>query len=145
MIIYLCIKYESNRPMHSKDMARKPYVRTDRGDAICPPTPIKNGGGIKTATYCFSVPYICSFFFLLNENFCRRFPSSSFVYTFRLAKCIVYMKIKMLKLILPSFSNVQVFPLSHMGIFCQFSQQLLDLGVWNFVYTFRKAKCIVYM
>ena len=47
MIIYLCIKYESYTPMHSKDIARKPffvrtgrdvrtYVRTDKSDAICP-------------------------------------------------------------------------------------------------------------
>ena len=48
------MKYESNTPMFSKDIARKPffvctgrmYVRTDKGDTICPP-PIKNGGGIK--------------------------------------------------------------------------------------------------
>ena len=64
MIMYLCMKYESNTPMFSKDIARKPffvrtgqdvrdvrmyvrtYVRTDKGDAICPP-PIINGGGIK--------------------------------------------------------------------------------------------------
>ena len=57
MIIYLCMKYESNTPMFSKDIAQKPffvhtgrtyartYVRTDKGDAICPP--IINGGGIK--------------------------------------------------------------------------------------------------
>ena len=48
MIIYLCMKYKSNIPMLSKDIARKPfsyvrdrtygtYVRTDKGDAICPP------------------------------------------------------------------------------------------------------------
>ena len=49
MIIYLCIQYESNTPMDSKDIARKTflyvqdgtYVRTyrcmDKGDAICPP------------------------------------------------------------------------------------------------------------
>ena len=53
------MKYESNTPMYSKDIARKPffvltgrtdvrkYGRTDKGDAICPP--IINGGGIKTA------------------------------------------------------------------------------------------------
>ena len=60
MIIYLCMKYESNTPMFSKDIARKPfflrkgqdvrdvrmYLRTDKGDAICP-LPIINGGGIK--------------------------------------------------------------------------------------------------
>ena len=59
MIIYLCMKYESNTPMYLKDIARKPffvrtgqdvrdvrmnvrtyvrtYGRTDKGDAICPP------------------------------------------------------------------------------------------------------------
>ena len=59
IIIYLCMKYESNTPMYSKDIARKPffvrtgqdvwdvrtyvrtyectYGRTDKGDAICPP------------------------------------------------------------------------------------------------------------
>ena len=31
MIIYLCMKYESNTPMYSKDIARKPFfVRTGR-------------------------------------------------------------------------------------------------------------------
>ena len=51
------MKYESNTPMFSKDIARKPffvrtgrtyvrtYGRTDKGDTICPP--IINGGGIK--------------------------------------------------------------------------------------------------
>ena len=54
------MKYESNTPMYSKDIAPKPffvctgctYVRTygctEKGDAICPPPPIINGGGIKT-------------------------------------------------------------------------------------------------
>ena len=54
MIIYLCMKYESNASMYTKDIARKPffvctgrtYLRTYKGDAICPP--ITNGGGIKT-------------------------------------------------------------------------------------------------
>ena len=44
------MKYESNTPMFSKDIVRKPFfVRTgctDKGDAICPPPPIINGGGI---------------------------------------------------------------------------------------------------
>ena len=56
MITYLCMKYEFNTPMFSKDIARKPfsyvrdvctYGRTDKGDAICPP-PIINGGGIMS-------------------------------------------------------------------------------------------------
>ena len=38
MIIYLCMKYESNTPMISKDIARKPFFvrtgRTDKGDTI---------------------------------------------------------------------------------------------------------------
>ena len=60
MLIYLCMKYESNTPMYSTDIAWKSffvrtgldlrdvrtYVCTDKGDAICPP-PIINGGGIK--------------------------------------------------------------------------------------------------
>ena len=71
MIIYLCMKYDSNTPMFSKDIARKPfsyvrdvrtyvsmyvcmfvrtYGRLDKGDAICPP-PIINGGGIKNMSY----------------------------------------------------------------------------------------------
>ena len=62
MIIYLCIKFQSNTPILSKDIARKPKVlrtgrtgrdgrdgqdgtdgmdrtdvRTDSGDTICPP------------------------------------------------------------------------------------------------------------
>ena len=56
MIIYLCIKFQSNTPILSKDIAWKPKVlrtgrtdgtdiRTDSGDTIC--TPIENGGGIK--------------------------------------------------------------------------------------------------
>ena len=54
------MKYESNTPMFSKDITRKPffvhtgqdvcmYVHTDKGDAICP-LPIINGGGIKTSS-----------------------------------------------------------------------------------------------
>ena len=54
------MKYESNTPMFSKDIARKPFFvrmgrmyirtdgRTDKGDTICPPPPIINGGGIVT-------------------------------------------------------------------------------------------------
>ena len=65
MIIYLCMKYESNTPMFSKDIARKPFfVRTGRTGRTevrtygstdvrtrvmlyAPPPPIINGGGIK--------------------------------------------------------------------------------------------------
>ena len=57
MIIYLCMKYESNTPMSAKDIARKAFfVRTGR-TYVCtyvgtrvmlyPPPPIINGGGIK--------------------------------------------------------------------------------------------------
>ena len=58
MIIYLCIKFQSNAPIFSKDIARKPFVlhtgqtdgtdgHTDCGDTIYPPppTPTENGGG----------------------------------------------------------------------------------------------------
>ena len=31
IIIYLCMKYESNIPMSSKDMARKPFFIQDQG------------------------------------------------------------------------------------------------------------------
>ena len=59
MIIYLCMKYESNLPMYSKDIARKPffvrmgrdvrtYVRMNEGDAICPP-PLRMAGHKKSA------------------------------------------------------------------------------------------------
>ena len=68
MIIYLCIKFQSNTPILSKDIARKPTygtdgtgrtdgtdVRTDSGDTICapppPPSPTENGGGIKTCKF----------------------------------------------------------------------------------------------
>ena len=63
MIIYQCIKFQSNTPIFSKDIARKSKVlrtgldgtdeRTDSGDTICsppnppPPPPIENGGDIK--------------------------------------------------------------------------------------------------
>ena len=50
MIIYLCMKYESNTPMFSKDIARKPFfVRTDVRTRVMlyAPPPIINGGGIK--------------------------------------------------------------------------------------------------
>ena len=62
MIIYLCIKFQSNTPILSKDIARKPKVfrtgRTDRtdvhtdsSDTIRPPPPphppTENGGGIQ--------------------------------------------------------------------------------------------------
>ena len=64
MIIYLCMKYESNTLMYSKDIARKPffvrkgqdvrdvrmYVRTDVRTRVMlyAPPPITNGGGIIT-------------------------------------------------------------------------------------------------
>ena len=63
MIIYLCMKYESNTPMFLKDITRKPffvrtgqnvrdvriYVRTDVRTRVMlyAPPPIINGGGIK--------------------------------------------------------------------------------------------------
>ena len=60
MIIYLCMKYESNTPLFSKDIARKPffvhtgrdvrtYVCTDVRTRVMlyAPPPIINGGGIK--------------------------------------------------------------------------------------------------
>ena len=77
MIIYLCMNYQSNTPMFSKDIAWKPffvctgqdvrdvrmYVRTDKGDAICPPPPpIINGGGIKKDKNVFiflSISFVC--------------------------------------------------------------------------------------
>ena len=31
MIIYLCMKYESNSPMYSKDIAPKPFLYRDQG------------------------------------------------------------------------------------------------------------------
>ena len=64
MIIYLCIKFQFNTPIFTKDIARKPFVlrtgptdgmdvRTDSGDTICPPPPtppprphIEKGGDI---------------------------------------------------------------------------------------------------
>ena len=71
MIIYLCMKYESNTPMFSKDIARKPffvrtgqdvpdirmYVRTDVRTRVMlyAPPPSINGGGIKTRII-FSLP-----------------------------------------------------------------------------------------
>ena len=56
MIIYLCIKFQSNTPILSKDIAWKPFVlRTDGRTYVrtaeilyAPPTPNENGGGIKT-------------------------------------------------------------------------------------------------
>ena len=65
MIIYLCMKYESNTPMSSKDIVRKPffvrtgrtyvrtYVRTDVRTRVMlyAPPPIINGGGIKNIVY----------------------------------------------------------------------------------------------
>ena len=34
MIIYLCMKYESNTPMHSKDIALKPFTYRDQGSLL---------------------------------------------------------------------------------------------------------------
>ena len=84
MIIYLCIKYQSNTPIFSKDIARKPKVyvrdgrtgrtdgRTDSGDTICPP-PIDYGGGIINTpqetylTGTLRVVYSC-IFVCMEEN-----------------------------------------------------------------------------
>ena len=42
MIIYLCMKYESNRPIHSKDMPRNHiFVRTGVMLYAPPPPPLK--------------------------------------------------------------------------------------------------------
>ena len=60
MIIYLYVKFQSNTPILSKDIKRKPKVlrtgRTERDGRTygqrwyyMPPT-IENGGGIKTTT-----------------------------------------------------------------------------------------------
>ena len=68
MIIYLCIKFQSNTPIFSKDIARKPFVLctgrtewtdvyTDSGDTICIPN--ENGGGITTNTFKFFMFYAC--------------------------------------------------------------------------------------
>ena len=67
MIVYLCMKYESNTPMYSKDIAKKPFfLRTGRtyvrryGQGWCyMPPPIINGGGIKT--YMLSYHCIISY------------------------------------------------------------------------------------
>ena len=58
MIIYLCVKFQSNTPILSKDITRKPFVlrtrRTDGADETdetdvrtdtCTPPPPENGGG----------------------------------------------------------------------------------------------------
>ena len=78
------MKYESNTPMYSKDIVRKPffvrtgqdvrdvrmYVRTDKGDAICPPPPIINGGGIKNhENFKDSNELLCIVFFK-NSQYC---------------------------------------------------------------------------
>ena len=65
MIIYLCMKYESNTPMYSKDIAQKPFFvrtgrtngRTDKGDALCPPPHYKRRGHKETTKY----ETICNF------------------------------------------------------------------------------------
>ena len=62
MIIYLCIKFQSNTQILSKDIARKPKVlrtgrtgwdgRDDERDGqrwYYMPTPTENGGGIKNS------------------------------------------------------------------------------------------------
>ena len=70
-------------------------------------------------SFCIFCNLIVCLFGVLEPVF------SNFVYAFRLAKCIVEMKIKMLKLILPSFSNFHFFLLSLLlntyGLFCQSS------------------------
>ena len=54
MIIYLCVKFDSNTLIFSKDIEQKPFslhidgmdVHTGSGDTVCLPPPIENGGGI---------------------------------------------------------------------------------------------------
>ena len=62
MIIYLCIKFQSNTPILSKDIARKPKVlrtgQTYSGDTIC--APIENGGGI--------IKLFCNTIFILTPH-----------------------------------------------------------------------------
>ena len=81
--LYLCMRYESNTHMYSKDIARKPFFvldihtgqdvrtvrtgRTDKGNAICPI--IKNGGGIKTHTiYTFYKCWLKQYTLFLAQN-----------------------------------------------------------------------------
>ena len=54
------------------------------------------------------------------------------------------MKIKMLKLILPSFSIFpSVTPIYHIWMFLsEFSQQLLDLGLWNVHFQVGEVYCV---
>ena len=65
MIIYLCIKFQSNTQILSKDIARKPFVlctgqtgrkdvHTDSGDMLPStpaPPPNENVGGIKKTQF----------------------------------------------------------------------------------------------
>ena len=77
------MKYESNTPMYSKDIARKPFfvrtgqdvrdVRMDKGDAICPPPlPHYKWRCIKKYS-CLKPPMIFLFSnFLVLTNFLVR-------------------------------------------------------------------------
>ena len=77
MIIYLCIKYESNTLISSKDIEWKPLfirkgwqnVYMDSEDTICP-HPIANGRGIKKYTI-FSL-----FFMILYTDLKKKLNSS---------------------------------------------------------------------
>ena len=48
------MKYDSNTPLYSKDIARKPFFERDVQTRVMlyapPPLPIKNGGGIKKSS-----------------------------------------------------------------------------------------------
>ena len=86
MIIYLCIKFQSNTPILSKDIARKPKVlrtgrtdvRVDGGDTICLPPPlIENGGGITTSILrWFNSETLNQRWIDVDSTFCARGVSS---------------------------------------------------------------------
>ena len=56
MIIYLCLKHESNTPMYLTIFRTYGTGRTGKGDAICPPPHYKWRGHKKTSDYHPEIP-----------------------------------------------------------------------------------------
>ena len=74
-----------------------------------------------------------------------KLKSSNMVYICRMSDCIVGLRLRVKALICLFLSIFLSFPILHVNIkyFVEFSQELLKLECWNFVYAWTMSCCIV--
>ena len=101
-------------------------------------------------------PFICSFFFLSNKNLCHRFLSSCWSQSLQILQILYTLRgwpsilCKRNSRCLYLFCLLfQLFFFYHLSFLCnayghfpsKISQELLDLGFWNFVQSFDMTSC----